>query len=458
MKKLDLTKVSVFKGLVVFSLPIFFVYFLNYLYTAADIFILSLAKAEEEISAVMSAYTPINLCIALLTGIGVASTFLIAQYVGGHDEEGRKKAIKTVIIFTMGVSLVLTILVASFSSLIIKGLNIDSSIQDKAFRYLLIQCLIIPLNGLIYTTHAIYKGHGKSVLPFIYNCLGVTSNVIFDFVFIYFLKMGSDGAAIASLLAYIVAAFCIYSYMLIFKWKFKNPLKGVKSDARMYRQLAKHSFPLAIQEALVIICFIVLVSTINVRGIDDSNAIAISDRITNMAYVPIFAFGNTISAAVAQNLGAGNAKRANQFVWIGVLILCGFGLIYCLPIFLFIVPLSKLYTNSSYVIQMIYERSWVVFLDLILCIILTPLNGLASGSGNSKWSLYSYLISDIAIRIPLILIFGFTNMPIWVVSISYPASSVLGLIILLIFYFKKKWKNLSTLPINQDQIQTTINQ
>lgn len=448
MKK-SLTSGSIFKNLLVFSMPIFFVYFLNSLYPAADFFILSLAGAEKEIANVMSAYIPINIAISLLTGVGVAATFLIGQYHGANDEHGKLKAIKAVIIFTNLVALSLAVIIALFSPLIIKLLNISSDGGNyvTSLRYLLISTIIIPFNGLIYTTHAIYKGQGKSVIPFIYNSLGVTSNILFDFIFIYVLDLKSDGAAIASVLAYVFAAVSIYVYLFLFK-KIGNPIKGIIVDKEMYKYLARKSFPLAIQEALVIMCFSVLVSVINIRNDYSSTVIGISDRITNLAYVPVLAFGNTISAAVSQNLGANQIKRTDQTVKIGILVLIGFSIIYSLPMFVFIKPLAGLYTNNVTIINEVFERSWVIFFDLMLCVILTPLNALASGSGNGRWSLYVYFISDLLIRIPWILIFGLLDFPIWVVSISYPASTILGLIIILIFYFKKKWQNLKNLNVN----------
>ena len=335
-----------------------------------------------------------------------------------------------------------------FSPLIIQALNIHDPIaKDASLRYLLISTIIIPFNGLIYTTHAIYKGQGKSLLPFVYNSLGVSSNILFDFIFIYFLNMKSDGAAIASVLAYLFAAISIYSYIFIIK-KTGNPLKNVQIDKTMIQYLAKKSFPLAIQEALVIICFSVFVSVINLRGDITSTALGISDRITNIAYVPVLAFGNTISAAVSQNLGAGDIKRTNKIVWTGVLILLIFTAIFSLPIFLFINQLANLYTENKATIDMIFSRSWVIFFDLILCVLLTPLNALASGSGNGRWSLYVYLFSDMLIRVPLILILGLMDYPLWIVSISYPASTILGLGIILFFYFKKYWQNIEKLSVN----------
>ena len=217
------------------------------------------------------------------------------------------------------------------------------------------------------------------------------------------------------------------------------------------------------RETKVIICFSVFVSVINLRGDITSTALGISDRITNIAYVPVLAFGNTISAAVSQNLGAGDIKRTNKIVWTGVLILLIFTAIFSLPIFLFINQLANLYTENKVTIDMIISSSWVIFFDLILCVLLTPLNALASGSGNGRWSLYVYLFSDMLIRVPLILILGLMDYPLWIVSISYPASTILVIIstgqldgpilqIILVFFI-----NITTFFFPQDPLYHKVN-
>ena len=347
------------------------------------------------------------------------------------------------------VSAFLAIITAAFSSLIVDAMNIDPILHEKAVRYLLIQCISVPFIGLVYIINAAFRGTGKSVFPFVYTFLGLVFNVVLDVVFIYVLNLKSDGAAIACVLSFVLSTIIALIYIFGFK------LKGIKIgkieiEWLTVKRIIKFSWPLALQEATVIIAFIVLVSTINIRGAAASEVIAISDRITNLAYVPVISFGIAIQAAVAQNLGAFQVERTKKVLWVGIAYIAIFTLIYVIPIIALTRQIASLYTDDQWILDQSLYRALIIAFDLLLCIFLTPLNNLASGSGHSNWALMSYLASNLLIRIPWIIISGLASMPIWFVTISYPASTVLGLTILLIFYGSKKWKNLKQLPVAQD--------
>ena len=408
-----------------------------------------MAGAGDEISAVMSALTPISLITAILSGLSVGGTFLIGQYYGAGDKKSTRTSIITFAVFMLVVSTFLAIITAAFSSLIVDAMNIDPVLHEKAVRYLLIQCISVPFIGLVYIINAAFRGTGKSVFPFVYTFLGLVFNVVLDVIFIYVLNLKSDGAAIACVLSFVLSTIIALIYIFGFK------LKGIKIgkieiEWLTVKRIIKFSWPLALQEATVIIAFIVLVSTINIRGAAASEVIAISDRITNLAYVPVISFGIAIQAAVAQNLGAFQVERTKKVLWVGIAYIAIFTLIYVIPIIALTRQIASLYTNDQWILDQSLYRALIIAFDLLLCIFLTPLNNLASGSGHSNWALMSYLASNLLIRIPWIIISGLAGMPIWFVTISYPASTVLGLTILLIFYGSKKWKNLKQLPVAQD--------
>lgn len=449
MDKKRLLKGPIWKGLLLFALPTFFIYLSTYLYNAIDIFILYMAGAGDEISAVMSALTPISLITAILSGLSVGGTFLIGQYYGAGDKKSTRTSIITFAVFMLVVSTFLAIITAAFSSLIVDAMNIDPVLHEKAVRYLLIQCISVPFIGLVYIINAAFRGTGKSVFPFVYTFLGLVFNVVLDVIFIYVLNLKSDGAAIACVLSFVLSTIIALIYIFGFK------LKGIKIgkieiEWLTVKRIIKFSWPLALQEATVIIAFIVLVSTINIRGTAASEVIAISDRITNLAYVPVISFGIAIQAAVAQNLGAFQVERTKKVLWVGIAYIAIFTLIYVIPIVALTRQIASLYTDDQWILDQSLYRALIIAFDLLLCIFLTPLNNLASGSGHSNWALMSYLASNLLIRIPWIIISGLAGMPIWFVTISYPASTVLGLTILLIFYGSKKWKNLKQLPVAQD--------
>ncbi|NLB48263.1 MAG: MATE family efflux transporter [Erysipelotrichia bacterium] len=456
MDKKRLLKGPIWKGLLLFALPTFFVYLSTYFYNAVDIFILYMADAGDEIAAVISALTPISLITALISGLSVGGTFLIGQYYGAQDKENTKISIITFSFFIGILSLALGIITAAFSHQIVDLLNIDSSLHDTAVRYLLIQCLTLPFIGLVYIINAAFRGTGNSVFPFIYTFLGLAFNIILDVVFIYVLKMKSEGAALACVSSYVLSTIIAAIYIFGFKLKGKRVGK-IRINRLTIKRILKFSWPLALQEALITISFIVILAVVNIRGSNASEVIAISDRITNLAYVPAIAFGLAVQAACAQNLGAFQIDRTKKVVWAGVLYIAIFTIFYALPIVLASGKIASIYTSDQWIIDEVWYRSLIIGFDLLLCIFLNPFNNLAAGSGHSNWALYTYLAGNLLIRIPWIIISGIYNMPLWFITISYPASTIVAFIIIIIFYKSNKWKNLKLLPVTQD-ILSEINE
>lgn len=456
MDKKRLLKGPIWKGLLLFALPTFFVYLSTYIYNAVDIFILYMANAGDEIAAVISALTPISLITALISGLSVGGTFLIGQYYGAQDKENTKISIITFSFFIGILSIALGIITAAFSHQIVDLLNIDSSLRDTAVRYLLIQCLTLPFIGLVYIINAAFRGTGNSVFPFIYTFLGLAFNIILDVVFIYVLKMKSEGAALACVSSYVLSTIIAAIYIFGFKLKGKRVGK-IRINRLTIKRILKFSWPLALQEALITISFIVILAVVNIRGSNASEVIAISDRITNLAYVPAIAFGLAVQAACAQNLGAFQIDRTKKVVWAGVLYIAIFTIFYALPIVLASGKIASIYTSDQWIIDEVWYRSMIIGFDLLLCIFLNPFNNLAAGSGHSNWALYTYLVGNLLIRIPWIIISGIYNMPLWFITISYPASTIVAFIIIIIFYKSNKWKNLKLLPVTQD-ILSEINE
>ncbi len=456
MDKKRLLKGPIWKGLLLFALPTFFVYLSTYIYNAVDIFILYMANAGNEIAAVISALTPISLITALISGLSVGGTFLIGQYYGAQDKENTKISIITFSFFIGILSITLGIITAAFSHQIVDLLNIDSSLHDTAVRYLLIQCLTLPFIGLVYIINAAFRGTGNSVFPFIYTFLGLAFNIILDVVFIYVLKMKSEGAALACVSSYVLSTIIAAIYIFGFKLKGKRVGK-IRINRLTIKRILKFSWPLALQEALITISFIVILAVVNIRGSNASEVIAISDRITNLAYVPAIAFGLAVQAACAQNLGAFQIDRTKKVVWAGVLYIAIFTIFYALPIVLASGKIASIYTSDQWIIDEVWYRSLIIGFDLLLCIFLNPFNNLAAGSGHSNWALYTYLAGNLLIRIPWIIISGIYNMPLWFITISYPASTIVAFIIIIIFYKSNKWKNLKLLPVTQD-ILSEINE
>ena len=83
--ELDLTRGSVLKNVVRFSLPYLLSYFLQALYGMADLFIIGQYAGGEATTAVSGGSQVMHMLTVMLVGLAMGTTVSIAQSVGAKD-------------------------------------------------------------------------------------------------------------------------------------------------------------------------------------------------------------------------------------------------------------------------------------------------------------------------------------------------------------------------------------
>ena len=83
--------------------------------------------------------------------------------------------------------------------------------------------------------------------------------------------------------------------------------------------------PIAAQDTLTNLSFLVVNAVINNMGVVTSAGYGIAQKVVSFILLMPSAFGSAMSAFVAQNIGAKNIKRVKQVVWKAIIITTLFG-------------------------------------------------------------------------------------------------------------------------------------
>ena len=86
----NLTTGSVFKNVILFSLPYLLSYFLQTLYGMADLFIIGQYDGVASTTAVSVGSQIMHMITVMLVGIAMGSTVMIGRYVGERKEEEKR--------------------------------------------------------------------------------------------------------------------------------------------------------------------------------------------------------------------------------------------------------------------------------------------------------------------------------------------------------------------------------
>ena len=109
MMERNLTTGSVFKNVIIFSLPYLLSYFLQTLYGMADLFIIGQFEGVASTTAVSIGSQVMHMITVMLVGLAMGTTVSIGQAIGSKDKNRVAEGMGNTVIIFLGVAIVLMI-------------------------------------------------------------------------------------------------------------------------------------------------------------------------------------------------------------------------------------------------------------------------------------------------------------------------------------------------------------
>lgn len=321
-----LTSGSVFKNLIIFALPYLLSYLLQTLYGMADLYIIGLFGSVADSSAVSIGSQVMHMITVIIVGLSMGTTVFIGQAIGKKNEkEASDGVINTTILF-LGVSIVLTVVLALLVKPITLLLKTPEEAVDGTIWYLLVCFIGIPFITAYNVISAIFRGMGDSKHPMYFIFVACIANIGLDFLFMGCLKLGPVGAALGTTLSQAISV--AVSLIVIIKKKYLTITKeNFKLSKKVMGDILKIGAPVAFQDGLVQVSFILITIIANNRGLNGSAAVGIVEKIMSFLFLVPSSMLSTISALGAQNIGANKPERAVQTLKYGIILACSFGLV-----------------------------------------------------------------------------------------------------------------------------------
>ena len=146
----NLTTGSVFKNVILFSLPYLLSYFLQTLYGMADLFIIGQYDGVASTTAVSVGSQIMHMITVMIVGLAMGTTVSIAQAIGADNKKQASKAVGNTIVLFMGVAIVGMALLLMLVHPIVSVMSTPAEAVNGTVTYLTI-CFIISSNCLCNT-------------------------------------------------------------------------------------------------------------------------------------------------------------------------------------------------------------------------------------------------------------------------------------------------------------------
>ena len=326
----NLTNGSVLKNIAYFSLPYLLSYFLQTLYGLADLFIIGQFEGVASTTAVSIGSQVMHMLTVIIVGLAMGSTVCIGQAVGAGDKKRASAAIGNTVTLFMLLSVVITALLLALVRPIVSVMSTPAEAAEGTRAYLTICFIGIPFITAYNIISSIFRGLGDSKSPMIFIAVACAANIALDYIFIGIMGLGPAGAALGTTLSQAISV--VFSLTVILRKKSGISLE--RRDLHPQRdtmgQLLRIGVPVAAQDGLIQIAFIVITVIANRRGLDAAAAVGIVEKIISFVFLVPSSMLSTVSALCAQNIGAGKQARAEQTLRYAIIIAVSFGIIIAL--------------------------------------------------------------------------------------------------------------------------------
>lgn len=343
----NLTTGSVFKSIIFFSLPYLLSYLLQTLYGMADLFIIGQFEGVASTTAVSIGSQVMHMLTVMIVGLAMGSTVSIGQSVGANDKKSTATNIGNTVTLFMLLSLILTVILLVLVKPIVSIMSTPTEAIPGTIDYLTICFIGIPFITAYNIISSIFRGMGDSKSPMYFIAVACAANIGLDYLFMGPLHMGPAGAALGTTLSQAISV--ITSLAVIFRRK--SGISVTKNDFRpqhtVMGKILKIGFPIALQDGLIQISFIVITIIANRRGLNDAAAVGIVEKVMSFLFLIPSSMLSTVSALGAQNIGAGKAERAKLTLRYAALIAVCFGTVTAITIQFIAEPVVALFTNAA---------------------------------------------------------------------------------------------------------------
>lgn len=438
MKKTEnFTEGKIVAPLVKFAFPILLALLLQTMYGAVDMLVVGRFSEAAQVSAVSTGSWLMQMITSFVVGIAMGTTILLGRKIGeGKPQEAGKYIGASITLFAV-LTICITILMEVFARPIAQIMQTPPEAFEATVMYVRIcsagAVFIVAYNVL----GSVFRGIGNSVMPLITVAIACVVNIIGDIVLVGGFHLAAAGAAIATVGAQAVSV--VISLLIIRKQKlpFAFSRKDICFDKKRMKEIFTLGFPIALQDLLVCISFLAITAIVNSLGVIASAGVGVAEKLCGFIMLVPQAFNQSMSAFVAQNVGAGKRDRAKTALKSGILISLVIGIAMAYLSFFHGDIMSGIFAKDEAVIAASAEYLKAYAIDCLLVSILFCMIGYFNGCGKTRFVMFQGIAGAFGVRIPVSLFMSrLLPVSLFKVGLATPCSSILQIVLCAGYFWK----------------------
>ena len=440
MKKTTImTEGSIWKKLLMYSIPLILGNLFQQLYNTVDSIIVGNYIGSEALAAVGSSGSIINLLIGFCVGASAGAGVVIAQFFGAQDKEGVRKAVHTTLAIAIAAGVVMTVVGILLVPFLLRAMGTPEEVFGQAVTYLQVYFGGIFFSVIYNMSAGILNAVGNSRRSLIYLMIAAVSNIFLDLLLVVVLKMGIVGAALATDISQLLSCIFILLFLTRSQEIYRVRLREIRFYERMPSKIIKIGLPTGIQHVVISFSNVLVQSSVNSFGAAAMAGFAAYIKIDGFNILPVMSFSTAATTFTGQNIGAGKYDRVKRGMYVSL----AMGIIYTIAtgilLLIFAPQVIGVFTDNQEVV------TYGVYIMKFFCpfywslAILHVLSGTIRGTGHTLEPMLVILFSLSVFRVIWITAALSIAHQFSYVMVVYPLSWMVGMILILLYAWKGRW-------------------
>ncbi len=438
-EKNQFTEGKIFAPLIKFALPVLLALCLQAMYGAVDLLVVGQFGDAADVSAVATGSQMMQMITSVITGLSMGVTILLGQAIGKKMLEEAGDIIGSGICFFLVLAAGVTVFMLFFTKPFAVFMQAPAEAFDKTVEYVIICSLgavfIVAYNVL----GSVFRGIGDSKTPLYTVFFACIFNIAGDLLFVAVFHMAAAGAAVATVLA---QAFSVLLCILIVKKRglpFPFSKKNIRFQGAIIGKVVKMGFPIALQDGLVSLSFLAIIAIVNSLGVVASAGVGVAEKLCGFIMLVPSAFSQSLSAFVAQNIGAGKPKRARKTMLYGMISSLATGVFIAYFAFFHGDLLAGIFSTQTEVIAAAAAYLKAYAIDTLIVSFLFCFIGYFNGCGRTAFVMLQGITGAFGVRIPVSYMMSrIEPVSLFWIGLATPASTVVQILLCTLYFIYLK--------------------
>ena len=437
--RLSLTEGPIWKGILLFALPVLLGNLFQQFYNAFDSWCVGNYIGENALAAVGSSGSLIFMMISFFNGLAMGAGVVIARLYGAKEYDAMDKAIHTAIAFGLVTGVVLTAVGVTFTPVVLRWMGTPEEVLPQSisyFRWYFIGAVFVVMyNIFVGILHAV----GDSRHPLYYLMISTVVNIVLDMLFVAALGFGVGSAAIATTISQGISALLCCIHLLRIDAPYQIALGRIRFDKKSLWDIVKYGLPSGVQNSVISLANVVVQANINSFGKSAMAGCGAYNKLEGFSFLPIACFTQALSTFVGQNLGAHKHDRVKKGVVFGIFCSCSMAIGIGLFSYFAAPQLIGFFIDSPEAIRFGTQHMQTICPFFFLAAFSHCAAGVMRGAGKATVPMFTMLICWCLIRVTYISVaIRFVNQ-LTTVSWAYPITWILSSIVFLVYLLKADW-------------------